>query len=339
MWATGAWLYIAMVIFGSCCQASSFGKVGTPLTSADGGQVLGKDEARQSLKLVLIGGRDQHNSRTANVTKTDPYKKQSSCQHIPSYPTNTLLGGTAENVENQLLVSCGGDEPVCYFLDINYPSLGWKEFTKLSAPRSRMASVMVNKYDMWITGGSHGSLTTDIINTITRSSKQGPDLPEGMSTHCAVKIDDQFVFLGTALRHAYIVDILKDPFEFKRLPDMKHVRRFAACGYIKMKNGERAVIVAGGATFMSSGTTSELYLIDKKEWVEGPKMPCDVAAPGVINPDEETFIFTAGFECAEAEPSIFQLDLDTMEIVTLPGKLEKTQKIPAATWVIDDEQC
>merc|ERR1719376_322530 len=305
----------------------------------------------QSLKLLLISGIKVDGGDITTVTKIAPYKKDSSCQPIPDYPFHMVMG-TAQNIENQLIVSCGSDfngrNTSCYSLDLTKSSETWKEYTQLSEWRMETTSVMLDKNNIWVPGGYNGTktrtrYTTDIIDTITRSSRQGPDLPEAMYYHCAAKLNEQYVFIGASYefgKHAYIVNVLKEPFEFKRLPDMKVDRNEGQCGFIRMKSGERAVIVAGGDS-SDGAMTSEIYLIDKNQWIEGPKLPCDVRHASSVNTDPKTFIFTGGYDCTETNDpgSIFQLDLNTMEFVTLPGKLTVPRYYSAATWVIDDEHC
>jgi len=361
MWEMGAWIYIGMVMFGSCCHASSeaSGKVGKPWISANGGQVLDRDEARQSLKLLFISGFHAYPGYgliTKTVTKIDPYTANSSCEHVADYP-QPVDGGVAENIGNQLVISCGsngGDmnfkKKTCYSLNLNVPHQEWEEYTQISEWKNRMTSVQLSNEDVWVLGGMQGDdklQSTDIINTITRRSRRGPDLPEAMDYPCAVKIDAQFVYIGASNEDEYghptgktsfIVDVLKEPFEFKRIPDMIDTRPKAGCGFIKMENGEPAVIVAGGD---GSGQTSEMFLIEKNQWVKGPRLPCTIIGASTVNPDDKTFLLNGGAMCdIYNDPgSIFQLDLVTMQFVTLPGKLTFSRFASAMTWVMDDEQC
>ena len=61
--------------------------------------------------------------------------------------------------------------------------------------RKSAASVMINSEDMWVTGGEY-SKSTEIIRRHTNVSVPGPQLPEVMFEHCAVKINDSHIFLA-----------------------------------------------------------------------------------------------------------------------------------------------
>jgi len=341
------WIFICVVMLGSCCHAaSSDAKNGTTTTTTT-------TTVPKSLKLLAISGYVDDESVTS-VEKIDPTNINSLCDNVPDYPVKMSIG-TAQNFGNKFIVSCGDyaqTNRMCYRYT---PTNGWEEYVQLAEYRQWTASALTYNGNMWVLGGNNGHRlrTTEIINVKTKSVRSGPDLPEAMDIHCAVNINATHVFIGNVWKMtAYIVNVSEEPFEFTRLPDMKHYRSTGGCGFIMMKNGEEsgkssegngepAVIVAGGGFgTLVERTTSEIFLVEKNQWVEGPALPRGFYNGGSVNPDPHTFILAGGFdEDNNPHSDIFQLDVETMKFVTMPGKLKKPWSSFAMTWMMDDDQC
>jgi len=303
----------------------------------------------KSFKLLAISGYDDKGQSTS-VEYIGPSKNSHLYCVVPDYPVPMDVG-TAQNFGNNFIVSCGDCDRKnrqCYSYNATE---GWKEYAQLAEYRQYTASVLINDHEMWVLGGYNTFeqlKTTEIISTKTKSARKGPDLPVTMYRHCAVKVNATHVFIGDGdMKFAYMVNVSQQPFEFTSLPGMKYLRNDAGCGFIMMKNGveggvasevneEPAVIVAGGSP---SPSTSEIFLLEKNQWMEGPALPRGFKYGGSVNPDEQTLIFAGGEdEHGNRRSDIFKLDVVTMKFVSLPGKLKPRSKF-AMTWMMDDEQC
>jgi len=344
----GGWIFILALMLG-CCHAATFKAFG-------GGDLQSSwsvtNPPNSNLKLLAIGGYVDGEGMSKTAELVDP-TKLNSCQSVPDYPM-TIDGATAQNFGNQFIVSCGAQ--MCYSYT---PSKGWKEYANMAEYRTYAPSVRINDDEMLILGGENDKYqylkTTEIISAKTRTSRNGTDLPEAMVGQCAVKIDERHVFIsnGWTSNTAYIVNVSEEPYEFTRVQSPKERRWGAGCGFIKMKrggeesgmmssdDGEPAVIVAGGG-IGGTRTTSEIFLIEKNQWVEGPALPRGLYYGGSVNPDEHTFIVAGGWDDERGKPQsdIFQLDVETMQFVTLPGKLKHPRSYLAMTWMPkNDDQC
>jgi len=335
----GSWIYTCMAMLGMCHASPSH----VPRTT-------------ESLKLLAFGGIvDGTGSTQRTVDKIDPTKANTECQSVGDIPERLV---TTQNFGNQLIVSCGTKS--CYSYDAS--TNGWKEYATLAERRENYASVLVNDHEMWILGGFNSDQikeleTTEIVSAKTNRARRGPDLPEKMSYHCAVKVNATHVFIGNSdERRAYMVNVSEEPFEFTRLPDMQQSRYGTGCGFIKMKNGEEsgmssegngepAIIVAGGVG--SPSTSSEIFLVEKNQWVEGPALPRMFQEGGSVNPDDQTFILAGGLS-DHSKPwkpqppnfsDVFQLDVESMKFVPMPAKLKRPRAYFTMTWMMDQDQC
>jgi len=302
--------------------------------------------SEMSLKLLVIGGYEDLRYST-NVEKINPLTSDSSCSSVPDYPYGPSIArpSTAQNIGNQFIVTCG-DGNGCYSYDEHSHAKFWLEYEG-NTGISIYESVLIGDDEMWVLGSDK---KTKIISTKTKGAiRGGPDLP--LSADCVAKINATHVFIRDHNAKAYIVNVSEEPFEFTRLPDMKKRRVGPGCGFIMMKNkiesgissdGEPAVIVAGGWDYSHGSTmmSSEIFLIEKNQWVEGPTLPREFQYGGSVNPNDRTFILAGGEDSnGKSYSDIFQLDVETMQFVTLPGKLKKPRYNFAMTWMMDDEQC
>jgi len=336
------WTYICMVMFITRSHASSIAYHGesSHLKLAESPTMT--TSSTKGLKLLVISGAE-NGGWTESVELADPTGNDSSCPFVPDYPM-LMSYGTAQNIGNQFIVSCG--ENPCYLFDMSTKE--WKEYAQLAEEnRGGAASVLINDHEMWITGGYDGARaleTTEIIDTNAQSVRRGPDLPEPMLWHCAIKINSTHVFTANGYK-AYLVNVSEEPFEFTRLPDMEEERPGAGCGFVWAQNdmsregiGEPVVVVAGG---IRSPSTSEVFHVEKNQWVEGPALPRGFKAGGSVNPNDRLFILAGGKDQDNYRRSdVFQLDAETMQFVTLPGTLKNPRSSFAMTWVMmDDNQC
>jgi len=284
---------------------------------------------------------------SSKAEKINPLTSDSSCSSVPDYPYGPSIArpSTAQNIGNQFIVTCG-DGNGCYSYDEHSHAKFWLEYEG-NTGISIYESVLIGDDEMWVLGSDK---KTKIISTKTKGAiRGGPDLP--LSADCVAKINATHVFIRDHNAKAYIVNVSEEPFEFTRLPDMKKRRVGPGCGFIMMKNkiesgissdGEPAVIVAGGWDYSHGSTmmSSEIFLIEKNQWVEGPTLPREFQYGGSVNPNDRTFILAGGEDSnGKSYSDIFQLDVETMQFVTLPGKLKKPRYNFAMTWMMDDEQC
>jgi len=366
----GTWIFISsMVMFGSsCCHAypEALGNL-----SNRGMSPTTTTTAAKTLKLLVMGGEDQYwmeRGFLRSVEKIDPMKEVSSCLPVPRYPLK--YGSTAQNFGDNFIVSCGsydGVSPgnICF----SYTrAQGWREYVEFDEDMDFyfVESVLINDFEMWIFGGQRNEVGSWIINTKNRSEKggiarRGPDLPgpgdERWVDHCVVKINQTHVFISNGFDTMYMVNVSEEPFEFTRLSEAQYPRTThyrihggGGCGFVRMKNEKRfgydgapAIIMAGGSPFERDidyiHRNSTIFLIERNQWVDGPKLPHKFYIGKSVNPDDQTFILAGGYDGSEYLSDIIQLDLDAMEFVTLPGKFKEPRAYFAMTWMMDEDEC
>ena len=97
---------------------------------------------------------------------------------------------------------------------------------------------------------------------------------------------------------------------------------------------------------LPSATTSEIFLLDTGEWINGPELPREYGVGGHVNPDEATLILSGGLGTSgEAFGDILLLDASEAEtfsdlkFTTSSVKMQTPRFVHAMSYVYDDDQC
>ena len=106
--------------------------------------------------------------------------------------------------------------------------------------------------------------------------------------------------------------------------------------------------MAGGiCDYEPSGTTSEIFLLDRQEWVEGPRLPREFGVGGHVNPDKSTLILAGGFNEARGSGYSDIMVLDSSQAKTIgdlkftssEAELQTPRFLFALALVHDNDQC
>ena len=319
-----------------------------------------------SIKYLIVGGKitDEYgqDGLIKDVEKIDLTKgAHSNCVKPPDYPTevhgfdaNSVHGGSS-------VVACGGLNDYGFLhscQEFDPTKNSWEFFANMTKRRSLMSSISRPSGDIWLIGGAtwdfwHAGQTLDILKVDDHQAVAGPDLPVGLMYHCAVSINQTHVFIGSGnfidnggFNQAWMINTEYKTFD--RVADMKYPRSGAGCGLVKTRDGSKGIIMAGGLMDDSSKspTTSEIYLLNSGEWIEGPALPRNYQVGGHANPDDSTLVLAGGLEMdGKGRDDILVLDssqtqfLEELKFTTSEAKLKTPRYLFAMVAVRDEDKC
>ena len=95
-----------------------------------------------------------------------------------------------------------------------------------------------------------------------------------------------------------------------------------------------------------SPTTSEIYVLNSGEWIEGPDLPRNYQVGGHANPDDSTLVLAGGLEMdGKGRDDILVLDssqtqfLEELKFTTSEAKLQTPRYLFAMAAVRDEDKC
>ena len=146
---------------------------------------------------------------------------------------------------------------------------------KLLTPRSGSAAVAINSRKLWVTGGynydSSYLASTEIVDIEANPPRvvPGPDLPEVMTGHCIVQLNQSTVFFVGGYpnyKKTFLFDVPSET--WTNGPDMNQDRHYSGCSLMPM--GSDLLVVASGGDY-SPSTTEVLILGNPKglKWSAG----------------------------------------------------------------------
>ena len=126
----------------------------------------------------------------------------------------------------------------------------------------------------------------------------GPDLPAVMYDHCMATINETTVLIagnsfGDGCKDSFFVDVSSFPFKFKAKKTLNICRSGAACGVLVTYKGMKNVPIIAGGDFAKEKITTEVFDIQKQEWIMGPNLIRPYSDGGYITKGDK-FILLGG---------------------------------------------
>ncbi len=192
----------------------------------------------------------------------------SNCEDYLPYPISSgTYGAVGGLLYGDTPFICGGDTGQgsnCYFLGNSEVQ------ATLAADRYKTAGLVMDEDNIWITGGGDSAVSkTSEYVAPHQESVKGPDLPVSLRQHCMVQLDDDTVmFLGSVYDSerrspkTLIYSISNN--SFTDGPDLTEPKSAMMCGVIEDDQGNKIVVIAGGA-----GDSKTYYTDEVEFWVVG----------------------------------------------------------------------
>ena len=192
-----------------------------------------------------------------------------------------IYGATGGILQNKIVL-CGGhdkEDNVSNQIKIiglpNYDS-------KMTVPRMHARSIVLNKSQIWVTGGVDPNHVPDIalnsteIISLNEPPVPGPDLPFAAFCHSMILVNPTTIYLigGIALdsqngHKTLIIDPTND-FQIKEGPSLNFARRGHSCSKMRIE-GKLYLVVAGGLGHKDE-TIDTVELLDTSCTKQGWKM-------------------------------------------------------------------
>ena len=163
-----------------------------------------------------------------------------------------IYGATGGILQNKIVL-CGGhdnEDNVSNQIKIiglpNYES-------KMTVPRMHARSIVLNKSQIWVTGGvdpnhpSNGFETSTEIISLNEPPVLGPDLPFAAYCHSMILVNPTTIYLIGGIVHddkTWIIDPTND-FQIEEGPSLNFARRDHSCSKMRIE-GTTYLVVAGG---------------------------------------------------------------------------------------------
>lgn len=196
--------------------------------------------------VLVAGGFQSGTGRSEKVELLDKYGNIKTLPDLPSkmnYATGGLLFGTP------VICGCYADNS-CYMLSNDGSS--WRFLASMSEAKGFAAAVVLPG-KLWVSGGWNGNrLQSSEFITIDGKVTQGPNLPEKLSQHASIKIEDLIFVTGgyngnevTSTTRIYSVT---GPSFLKEGPRMNKIRASHGITSFRSNNhdGRSVIMVAGG---------------------------------------------------------------------------------------------
>ena len=208
---------------------------------------------------------------------------------------------------------CGGYSGTsnCYRYDIN--SNSWNGGLTMNVARVDHASSFISNNEWWISGGtsSPSQSSTEILSAGESVFKTSVTLPESMSDHTMVRVNNSYVIFvgnwaGSGTNRVYEFKTSCQCFD--SLPSQSVTRKGPAAGLIKRPNGSLQMVVAGGLSSNSIDlSSSEIYDINSQTWSTGPNLPSAWYLSTSV-PFGDTFLVVGGVSSGSRSDDIYEFD-------------------------------
>ena len=186
-----------------------------------------------------------------------------------------IYGATGGILQNKIVL-CGGhdnEDNVSNQIKIiglpNYDS-------KMTVPRMHARSIVLNKSQIWVTGGELDNRKSTEIISLNEPPVPGPDLPFRAFDHSMILVNPTTIYLigGIALdsqngHKTLIIDPTND-FQIKEGPSLNFARRSHSCSKMRIE-GKLYLVVAGGMGHKDENIDS-VELLDTSCTKQGWKM-------------------------------------------------------------------
>ena len=246
---------------------------------------------------------------------------------IPEYPLGEVWGTVGLVVEDKIVL-CGGvfytsldwfSECFALVTEDDTGLLKWEEFPAMERKRGWGSSIKL-KDGSWMVlmgEGSYGEMThtSEIFNISTQSWNSGPEFPISQSGHCAVTLNDSYVFLIGGFgqdEDACFLFNLEDE-TFQEAPCLQSGGRMHHSCF---KTSEGQVAVVGGCkTKHPEGCifSPETYLADVEffdpttnSWSYGPSLDEGVMGATLV-PDDLDLLVLGGNTAHGLQDTVYRL--------------------------------
>ncbi len=243
--------------------------------------------------------------------------KSKSCTKYDKHNNRRVRFATGGFVKNTPVI-CGGLGKKKDCVDARHKD---KKLSTLRSGRYGASTVVIPSKakpgvdELWILGGAKdinkpGQISTEYVLPFAyKASRPGPDLPEALAFHCALRLNATTVLVmgGWAPREltkrSYFFHLPSQ--KWTSGPNLKKARCNFACGHTflrGLKNPTLVAIAAGGVYKRASNSrtkTTEILRVtwNKPAWFYGPDLPTEKGgigfASGLSTPDGR-FLFVGG---------------------------------------------
>ncbi len=226
---------------------------------------------------------------------------------------------TAEDGQQAVLI-CGGHMQVLIVALLDHCNYAYKdsnhmfdEVDMIYGNRAAAASLVIDSgLKLWITGGKLQTSKLDSTEYVslspTPASHKGPELLEGMSSHCIVRLSSsslKALLIGGDNEHVspdyrtwYFDENTQNLWSDG--PGMIYGRANLGCGVLLDKEmDQELVLVAGGIETLQHGSTSVEYLwlnSNNNQWNLGQEVLCNarVGSASIVPQDKSRLILVGG---------------------------------------------
>ena len=284
---------------------------------------------------MVVGGDNYDGTAYNDVELLDLTEKNRTCRKPSNFPL-TRYGAVGAYVENAAAVACGGF-PITSGCSKFNPELGtWDPATSMIVERWFASSAFING-EWWISGGYDLLTSTEVLDSDSDTFVSYKDLPEGREQHNLVNINSSVVMMlgGADSYHAdtYIFNAAVDGGTWIVGESLLVGRMKCQAGLVTLKNGTRAVVVAGGV----DERTTEFFNLDTKIWSFGPDLPYDINQGASVQVDD-TFLIAGGKTGSNYLENLIKFDTESESWIEMSQKLP-IGRIRAAAFLVPDDYC
>ena len=319
-----------------CGTGTQTRSIDCTLSGPEGTQKVSISESKEctsechSTKLMVLGGshdprkyRDNPADIQADVIDFSQSVPSLQCLKVSDIPEANLRNAVGGVIEDTPIICSGYIEntdtyektglPTCLTLNNNGT---WAFSVPLNKPRSFASAVTINE-SLWITGGSSiedAKILTDTELVTLTKSQNFVHLPEPMSSHCLIKINETHVLAtgGENLNRSteeVTVNTLSSTFlfdfnthEWSSGPTLLQPRSGHACGSFDFGDST-LLVVAGGKEFNNTAKDNlalqSVEVLDTKEWSKGwqpaQNLPIELYYGSIVPlPNNKGLIFVGG---------------------------------------------
>ena len=176
-------------------------------------------------------------------------------------------------------VLCGGTYQVGGWIYIDECLLyGTTQVITMNDGRTSPSAVAINPNKIWILGGYNGDDRLDSSEFITLDgAENGPTLPEGLNSACAVKLPTEDIYLVGGFTNSFYTNNVwvtnpSNGYTFSQGPSLITARRGHSCS--TMSIGAKTIIVVAGGVAREGNSDfflSSVEILDplSNQWVAG----------------------------------------------------------------------
>ncbi len=285
-----------------------------------------------------------------------------SCQSPDFFPLRKNVHAVSGLLLDSVPMVCGGydydifdAEDRCLVLE---PSGQWTVVGEMLEPRQQAASILWNADTLLVSGGfdNSGYKSSSQLITLTESndeetskysisSRRAPSLPEIVSSHCLIKLNESTAFVvggNERKRETFFLDLNIDldheVFDYAPGPELSIGRAAHVCGtLVNPGDGSDAIVVTTGGFNFGGLVSTEMWIVGSDRWISGPDLPIGMGlSAGLTSSDGKSFYVVGGWN-GEHQGGIYKLSFQDgyWRWTTLDQKLEHAREQHIAMLIPD----